>query len=110
MHVDATVSPRNVRVRVVSSVSLSVQWDGLTPCSHVNGHIIWYRIQYTSESSGEVEYEDVHGEWNVVGAHAFLNGLTQDTVYTIKVAAVNDRGHVGLYSEPIVKQTTVLGM
>ena len=94
----------------MNSFSLSVQWDGLTPCSHVNGHINRYRIQYTSKSSSNVEYEDVRGKWNVVGAHVALNGLTPDTMYTVKVAAVNDEGDVGLYSESVIKWTTMLGM
>ena len=106
---DASVAPRNVRAVVVNSVTLEVRWDGLTPCSHVNGHIIKYRVQYTSESSGVLQSEDVNGAWDV-GARSFLSGLTPNTNYTIRVAAVNAEGHVGLYSSPIVKLTAELGM
>ena len=107
---DASVSPRNVRVIAVSSVVLSVQWDGLTPCRHVNGHIVKYRILYTSESTGVVQSVDKSGSWDVMSEIVFLSGLTPNTNYTIKVAAVNDKGHVGLYSKPIAKCTTELGM
>ena len=90
----------------MSSVVLSVQWDGLTPCRHVNGHIVKYRIQYTSESTGVVQSVDKSGSWNVMSKILFLSGLTPNTNYTIKVAAVN----VGLYSKPIVKLTKELGL
>ena len=106
---DASVAPHNVRAVVVNSVTLEVRWDGLTPCSHVNGHIEKYRVQYTSESSGVVQSKDVNGAWDVMGARSHLSGLTPNTNYTIRVAAVNAEGHVGLYSSPIVELTTELG-
>ena len=94
----------------MSSTVISVQWDGLTDCRHVNGHIVKYRVQYTSESSGVVESKDEDGEWNVTGAETSLTGLTPYTNYTIRVAAVNEMGHVGLYSTPITLWTTYLGI
>ena len=104
------MAPHNIQVLDVNSVTLIVQWDGLTPCKHVNGHITKYRIQYTSESSGVVQSEDVAGAWDIVGARSFLSGLTPNTNYTIRVAAVNAEGHVGLYSSPIVEFTAELGI
>ena len=103
---DASVAPRNVRAIVVNSTVISVQWDGLTPCKHVNGRIVKYRVQYTSESSGVVQSKDEDGEWNVTGAESSLTGLTPYTNYTIRVAAVNKKRHVGLYSSPITNQTS----
>ena len=88
----------------MNSTAISVQWDGLTPCKHVNGRIKWYRVQYTSESSGVVQSKDEDGEWNVTGAETSLTGLTPYTNYTIKVAAVNKKRHVGLYSSPITAE------
>ena len=93
----------------MNSVTLEVRWDGLTPCSHANGHIVKYRVQYTSESSGVVQSKGKVGKWNV-GARSFLSGLTPNTNYTIRVAAVNAEGHVGLYSSPIVEFTAELGI
>ena len=107
---DASVSPRNVRVIVVSSTVLSVKWDGLTPCKDVNGHINKYRIQYTSEPSGVVQSKDKYGGWTVIGERYFLSELSQNTRYTIRVAAVNKKGHVGLYSNAVEKWTSELGM
>ena len=103
------MSPRNIRVIVVSSTVLSVKWDGLTPCKYVNGHINKYRIQYTSEASGEIQSIDKNGDWTVIGERYFLSGLNQNTRYTIRVAAVNDEGHVGLYSNAVEKWTSELG-
>ena len=90
----------------MNSTVISVQWDGLTPCKHVNGRIVKYRVQYTSESSGVVQSKDEDGEWNVTGAETSLTGLTPYTNYTIRVAAVNKKRHVGLYSSPITNQTS----
>ena len=60
-----SVPPHNVTAKVVSSTVICVQWDGLTPCSQVNGLIVEYRVQYTAESSGVLQSIDVAGEWNV---------------------------------------------
>ena len=96
------MSPSNVSAIVVDSTAISVQWDGLTPCKHVNGRIKWYRVQYTSESSGEVQSKDKRGRWDDKGSATTLTGLTPITNYTIRVAAVEARGYVGLYSSPII--------
>ena len=89
-------------VTVVYSTVISVQWDGLIPCSQVNGLIVEYRVRYTAESSGVVQSTDVAGEWNVMRAQTSLTGLTPYTNYSIQVAAVNEQGDVGLYSDPII--------
>ena len=99
------MSPHNVTAIVVNSTVISVQWDGLTPCSQVNGLIVKYIVQYTAESSGVVQSIDVAGEWNVTKAQTSLTGLTPYTNYSTKVAARNEQGDVGLYSYPITAQT-----
>ena len=100
------MSPINVTAIVVNSTVISFQWDGLKDCRDVNGHIVKYRVEYTSESSGVIESKDERGNWNVTEAKTSLTGLTPYTNYTIRVAAVNVKGHVGLYSNPITNQTT----
>ena len=102
---DATVAPRSVTATVVSSTVISVQWDGLNPCRHVNGLIVLYRVQYTEVASGVVQSKDEAGEWNVVNAETSLTGLTPSTSYSIQVAAVNEEGDVGLYSDLLIVQT-----
>ena len=86
----AAVAPHNVRATVVSSTVISVQWDGLSLCSHVNGLIVEYRVQYAAESSGVVQSIDQTGEWNVTGAEASLTGLTPYTNYSIQVYSSSD--------------------
>ena len=88
---------------VVSSTVISVQWDGLTPCRLANGLIVKYRVQYTSESSGEVQSTDESGDWDD-GGQTSLTGLTPFTTYSIQVAAVNEQDDVGPYSDPITVQ------
>ena len=101
----ATVAPRSVTAIVVSSTVISVQWDGLDPCRHVNGLIVLYRVQYTEVASGVVQSKDVAGEWNVMNAETSLTGLTPSTSYSIQVAAVNEEGDLGLYSDLLFVQT-----
>ena len=99
------MTPKNVRTRVKSSTAITVQWDGLTPCREVNGLIVEYRVQYTAYSS-DIMQSVVHpGNWSVQGAQALLSELTPFTNYSIKVAAVNEQGDVGPYSNPMTEQT-----
>ena len=44
------------------------------------------------------------GNWSS-GGETDLTGLTPSTNYSIAVAAVNEQGTVGLYSDPIVIET-----
>ena len=101
----ATVSPSNVRARVVSSTAISVQWNGLISCIEANGLIVKYRVEYRAESGGMVQTIEQNGEWNVIGAEISLTELTPFTNYSIQVAAVNEQGDVGLYSDPLNRQT-----
>ena len=103
--VGAAVPPNNVKAVVKTSTVIVVQWNGLAPCVKVNGLIVGYRVQYTAESSGEIESIVHPGEWNVTSAMVSLTGLTPFTNYFIQVAAVNEQGDVGLYSEPVIVQT-----
>ena len=107
---DATAAPRSVTATVVNSTVISVQWDGLDPCRHVNGLIVLYRVQYTEVASGVVQSKDEAGEWNVMNAVTSLTGLTPSTSYSIQVAAVNEEDDVGLYSEPFTRLTSEFSM
>ena len=102
--IDAAVAPRSVIATVVSSTVISVQWDGLNPCRHVNGLIVLYRVQYI-ETSGVIQSADEAGVWNITNAEISLTGLTPFTSYSIQVAALNEEGDVGVYSDPLTLQT-----
>ena len=96
------VAPSNVRATAESSTVISVEWSGLTPCRLVNGLIVKYTVQYTAGSTRMVE--EVAGDWTG-GGETSLTGLTPFTTYSIQVAAVNDQGHVGVYSDPVTVET-----
>ena len=81
-----------------------VQWDGLSPCSEVNGNITQYTVRYQELPSGEMETVQVSGVWNMVG-RVTLSELAPFTEYSIEVAAVNSQGDVGVFSEPVTGQT-----
>ena len=48
--------------------------------------------------------KEVTGNWSS-GGETDLTGLTPSTNYTIAVAAVNEEGTVGLYSDPVTMET-----
>ena len=102
----AAVAPSNVRASAESSTVISVQWDGLTPCRLVNGLIVKYRVQYTAQPDGMAQSKDqtAAGDYRI-GAETSLTGLTPFTTYSIRVAAVNEEGDVGRYSDPMTEQT-----
>ena len=89
----------------MSSTIITVQWDGLTPCTQVNGLTVEYRVKYTADSSAIVQSVNHPGKWNVKDAEVSLTGLTSFTNYSIQVAAVNEQGDIGQYSDPKIEQT-----
>ena len=103
-----TVPPSNVKAFAVSSTAIMVQWDGLTPCTQVNGLIVSYRVQYRAAGLDSTEKTlEKDGGWNVTEAEISLTGLTPHTNYFIKVAAVNEHGDIGPYSDPVTVLTTL---
>ena len=48
--------------------------------------------------------KEVTGNWSS-GGETDLTGLTPSTKYSIAVAAVNEEGTVGLYSDPVTMET-----
>ena len=90
-----------------SSSFISVQWDGLTPCTDVNGLIVEFRVQYRALPSGHVQTlsHSIQSEmWNMP-VQISLTGLTPFTNYSIQAAPINDQSQLGLYSGPVVTQT-----
>ena len=91
-----------VKGEVVSPMAILVKWNLLRACSEGDGMVVKYRVQYTAESSGEVQSI---GELSITKLEASLTGLTPYTNYSIQIATVNEHGVVGLYSYPITIQT-----
>ena len=104
---DSTAYLDNFRTTAQSSSSISVQWNGLSPCRDVNGLIVEFRVQYRALPSGPVQTlsHSVQPEmWNMP-VEVSLTGLTPFTNYSIQAAPVNDQSQVGSYSGPVVTQT-----
>ena len=91
-----------VKVEFVSTMAILVKWSIVRACSEDDGMVVKYRVQYTAESSGEVQSIDRTEETKL---EASLTGLTPYTNYSIQIATVNEHGVVGLYSYPITIQT-----
>ena len=92
--VGAGAPPRKIVATVDSSTEISVHWRSLgAPCRARNGLITSYRVQYAVLYSIVLtaQTEDLE---------ITLTGLTPFTNYSIEVAAVNEEGDVGVYSEP----------
>ena len=114
-------APGNVRAEAVSSTEISVQWNGLSTCRLVNGLIVSYRVQFTVNDNitSEDQVNDTtdtrdrdlrDGEDWSSGGDILLTGLTPLTNYSIVVAAVNENGDVGPYSDPVTEFTQLKGI
>ena len=96
--------PHNITGRAQYSSVILVKWSGIAPCRLVNGVIIKYRVQYRAESDRLVKSKEVAGNWSS-GAETELIGLTPSTNYSIAVAAVNNEGITGVFSDPVFIKT-----
>ena len=96
----AAEPPANVRVSVINSTSILVQWGVVSLCRATNGLITSYSIRYTIQPNGIPQTTPQSD-----GLEITLTGLTPFTEYSIEVAAVNENGDVGVYSEPEVVVT-----
>ena len=114
-------APGNVRAEAVSSTEISVQWDGLSTCRLVNGLIVSYRVQFTvndnitsedqvNDTTDTRDRELRDGEDWRSGGDILLTGLTPLTNYSIAVAAVNENGDIGPYSDPVTEFTQLKGI
>ena len=99
-------APGNVRTEAESSTEISVQWNGLSTCRLVNGLIVKYRVQLKTCCATETRDRELRDgeDWSSRG-DVLLTGLTPLTNYSIEVAAVNENGDIGPYSEPITTVT-----
>jgi len=100
----ADAPPAVVEITAQSPTSIVVQWDPISRCQDINGNIIGYSISYLAFPDGPTETELVPGTWNV-GGQVTLGGLTPFTEYSVQVATVNNQSEVGVYSDPVTRQT-----
>ena len=98
-------APGNVVAEPEGLTEISVQWSGLSTCRLVNGAIAKYRVQYRVTGGNESRQDvEADGDWRE-GGSVVLTELTPLTSYSISVAAVNENGDVGVFSEPITTTT-----
>ena len=100
--------PNNVSATTLSSTIILAEWEGFTQCRLVNGRIVGYRVQLTKPTDDVTLSIEHEGTWNK-GSSCTLTGLTPSTKYSIAVAAVNEEGTVGLYSDPVIEETESAG-
>ena len=91
--------PSHVKVGSVKSSTINLEW-GLVNCSHRNGIILGYTVQYEVVGSGNIQYLNVSDNFTV----GSINELMPFMTYSISVAAVNSAG-TGVFSTPIINQT-----
>ena len=96
-------APGGVRAEAESSTEISVQWSGLSTCRLVNGNIIKYRVQFRVSGGNETRERETEGDWKE-GGRVVLTGLILLSNYSISVAALNQNGDVGPYSDPVTAQ------
>ena len=91
--------PSYVKVCSVESSVINLEW-GQVNCSHRNGIILGYTVQYEVVGSGNIQYLNVSAR-STVGS---INELMPLMTYLISVAAINSAG-TGVFSTPIINQT-----
>ena len=96
-------APGGVRAEAESSTKISVQWSGLSTCRLVNGNIIKYRVRFRVSGGNETGEMEAEGDWKE-GGRVVLTGLIPLSNYSISVAALNQNGDVGPYSDPVTEQ------
>ena len=100
----ASAAPEDVRVSVLNSTAIFVEWGRIEICRAANGRIVKYTVRYRIEPDGLVESVDRPGNRSG-GENVSISGLTPFTVYSVQVAAVNENGLVGVFSNPKIVQT-----
>ena len=100
----AGLPPGGIMVTVEDPRKISVQWTRVSLCRARNGLITGYSIRYTAQPDGMAQTNQTEG------LEITPTGLTPFTNYSIEVAAVNEEGDVGVYSEPMYAMTEEDGM
>ena len=95
----------NVTAEAVTSKVISVQWDVLRACSHINDLLLNFKVQYSVECSDDTGNISNTKQLNATQTQTQLTGIKPYTNCSIKVAAVNEMGDVGPYSYPVTTQT-----
>ena len=87
-----TGAPRLVAVTPVNSTTVVLSWSEVQ-CFSGSGTITHYLVQYHSSCCGGTVTTD--------GLVQVVSGLTPNTVYTFRVAAVGASQKIGPFSNPV---------
>ena len=89
--------PTSVKVTKVTGNTITIKWMSVE-CSHQNGEITGYLVQYRVEPSGKELVV------NASDTQITLPNLMPFTTYSIEVAAVNSAG-IGNFSSAVMNVT-----
>ena len=90
-----TGAPRLVAVTAVNSTSVVLSWSEVQ-CFSGSGAVTHYLVQYHSSCCGGGTVQNVTTD----GLVQVISGLTPNTVYTFRVAAVGAGQTIGPFSNP----------
>ena len=90
-----TGAPRLVTVTAVNSTSVVLSWSEVQ-CFSGSGAVTHYLVQYHSSCCGGGTVQNVTTD----GLVQVISGLTPNTVYTFRVAAVGAGQNIGPFSNP----------
>ena len=94
-HFYTTGAPRLVVVTAVNSTSVVLSWSEVQ-CFSGSGAVTHYLVQYHSSCCGGGTVQNVTTD----GLVQVISGLTPNTVYTFRVAAVGAGQNIGPFSNP----------
>ena len=78
---------------IINSTAISLSWEEVN-CTERNGAITGYSVQYSIVGGMQSTTVNVTGDVTSI----VIGGLTEFTIYTVSVAAINNIG-VGSYSD-----------
>ena len=99
IHQEPVAAPQNVTAVIKAATSILVTW-GEVPNGKRQGRILKYRVVYTPTADHETKSEEV----NASAKHLKINGLENNTNYSIAVSASTSKGY-GPASKPVFVAT-----
>ena len=98
--------PQMVRAVDMNSTHITIAWEAVN-CTERNSNITGYVVRYSPPSSGGTDSVTVAGTGDA-GGRATIGGLTPSTQYSIRVAAVNSDGDIGVFTVISVTSESVV--
>ena len=86
-----------------TSTNITIAWDAVS-CIERNSNITGYVVRYTPPSTSGTDSVMVSGTGDA-GGMVTIDGLAHSTQYSIRVAAVNSNGNIGVLSTVLSVQT-----